>query len=91
VEKGSVLVVTPCIENLLVPNNPSVGRRDVNHLYPVSVSNQIIDERNSSLKPGICPFRATGIGNVESSNGDGLDLVGLFRNKPLDGVLIVVA
>lgn len=48
-EKGSVLVIVPRIENLLVPDNSSIGRRNIHHLDPVCISNQIVDERNGSL------------------------------------------
>lgn len=75
VEEGSVLVVGPRIEDLLVPNDAAIGRRDINQLDPVSVADKVVAEHNGSLQASICPFRAIGIGNVESRNGHSLDLV----------------
>lgn len=48
-KKGPVLVVVPRIENLLVPDNSSIGGRNIHHLDPVCISNKIVDERNGSL------------------------------------------
>jgi hypothetical protein len=38
-EESSILVVVPCVEDLLVPNNSSVGGRDIDHFDPVRISN----------------------------------------------------
>lgn len=91
VEKDAVLVVTPCVEDLLVPHNSSVSGRDVHHLQPVRVSDCVIRQHHSALQARVCPFRSVGVCYVESSNGDGLDFVGRLGHEALDGFPVVFA
>ena len=62
----------------------------VHHLQPVCVTDQIVGEHYGSLQACVCPSRFIRMRYVESSNGDGMDFVGLFRNEALDGFLVVV-
>lgn len=64
--------------------------RDIHHLEPVRVANEVIRQHDGSLEPRIRPFRGTGIGDVEPGDSDCLDLVGLLGDESLDGVLVVV-
>lgn len=49
-EEGSVLVVAPRIEDLLVPDDPAVGGRNINHLEPVGVAHQVVGQNNGALQ-----------------------------------------
>lgn len=64
--------------------------RNIHHLEPVGVSDQVVGQHNSALQSRVGPFRAIGICNVELGDGDGLDLVGLLGHEALDGVFVVV-
>jgi hypothetical protein len=89
-EKGAVLVVHPCIKDLLIPNDSTARRRNVHHLQPVGVADQVITQNDGALKSRIRPFRRIGVCYVESGDGDGLDLVGLLGHKSLDRILVIL-
>lgn len=109
-EKGSVLVVSEVVIDLLIPDHaPASGLhgtthvstsmsissmrttyRDVNNFEPKGPSYEIIAEDCSPLNSGVCPFVCIGVGNVESRDSYGEDLVGGFRDIPLDGILVSV-
>lgn len=42
------------------------------------------------MDPRVRPFRGVGVRNVQSGDSYSLDLVGVLRNKALDGLLIVI-
>lgn len=90
VEKGSVLVIAPRIEDLLIPNDPAVGWRNIYQFEPVGVADQIVGQHNGALQSRVGPFRAIGIRNIELGDGNGLDFVGLLGHEALDGILVVV-
>lgn len=64
--------------------------RNIHHLEPVGVSDQIVGQDDGALQSRVGPFRAIGICNVELGDGDGLDLVGLLGHEALDSVFVVV-
>lgn len=90
-EKGAVMVVTPRIKDLLIPNNSSRSRGYVHHLQPVRMADQIVGEDNCALYTGVGPFLPARVGDVELSNSDGMDFVGLLRHESLDGIFVVIA
>jgi hypothetical protein len=91
VEKGAVLVVHPGVEDLLVPNDTTAGLRDVHHLEPVGIADQIVGEDDCALEACIGPFCRVRVCYIESCDADSLDLVGLLGHVSLDGVLVLVA
>lgn len=90
VKVGSVLVVDPGVEDLLVPNDTAAGRRDIDQLQPVRVADEVIGQHNGTLEACVVPSRPVGVGDVEAGDGDGLDLVGLLGDMAFDRVLVVV-
>lgn len=64
--------------------------RDIHHLEPVRVADEVVRQNYGSLEPRVRPFRGIGIGNVEPGDSDSLDLVGLLGDESLDGVLVVI-
>lgn len=91
VEERPVLVVGECVVDLLIPQNTSVGGRDVHELDEVGVAHEIIGEDRSALQAGVGPSVAVvWVGNVELCNGDSVDLVGSLRHGTLDSLLVVV-
>jgi len=106
-EKGSVLVVDESIEYLLVPDNASVGRLDtistcplavhsgtytyVNQLYPKSMSDQVVGQHGSSLKPRISPSRRIRVSNIQPGDSYGQNLVGGFGNGAFDDQLVFIS
>jgi len=55
VEKDAILVIAPCVEYFLIPYDTAVSGRDVYHLDPIGVANQIICQHNGALKTRIRP------------------------------------
>jgi len=91
VEERPVLVVGECVVDLLIPQNTSVGGRDVHELDEVGVAHEIIGEDRSALQAGVCPSVAVvWVSNVELRNGDSVNLVGSLRYGTLDSLLVVV-
>lgn len=89
-EENSVLVVVPCVEDLLVPDDSSVGRRNVNHLDPVGIADEVVGKHHGALQSSERPSRLIRVGNVETGDCDGLDLVALLGDEALDRLLVVV-
>jgi hypothetical protein len=91
VEERPVLVVGECVVDLLIPQNTSVGGRNVHELDEVGVAHEIIGEDRSALQTGVGPSVAVvRVSNVELRNGDSVDLVGSLRYGTLDSLLVVV-
>jgi hypothetical protein len=88
VEEGAILVVLERVIDLLVPDDASVGGRDVNQFDPEGVSDQIVGEHSCSLQARIGPFVAIRVGDVEACDGDSLDLVRRFGHCPFDRLFI---
>lgn len=65
--------------------------RDVDKLEPVRVPHQIVGENNGALEPRVGPFGPVRIGDVQASDGDGLDLVGVLGHHALDRLLVLLA
>ena len=90
-EERPVLVVGECVVDLLIPQNTSVGGRDVHELDEVGVAHEIIGEDRSALQASVGPSVAVvWVSNVELGNGDSVDLVGSLRYGTLDSLLVVV-
>lgn len=64
--------------------------RNVDHFQPVRVADEIVGQDDGALETGVGPFGAVGVGNEETGDGDGLNLVGLLGNEALDRVLVIV-
>lgn len=65
--------------------------RNVDHLQPVCVANQVVGEHDSPLQAGVGPFPGIArVGNVKTSNCDSLDLVALLGDEALDSLLVLV-
>jgi hypothetical protein len=90
VKEDAVLVVTPVFIYFLIPYHAPVSGRDVHHLDPVGVADKVIRQHDSTLQACICPFRSVGMGYVEPSHGDGMNLIGLLRYEALDDLAVVV-
>lgn len=90
VKEDAVLVIAPCVKNLLVPYDPSISGRDIHHLQPVCVADEVIRQHDGALQTGVGPSRLVGIGDVEPRDGDGLDLVGGLGHEALDRLLVVI-
>lgn len=106
VEEGTVLVVLERVVDFLVPDDAAVGGldralaghtvwfpwtyRDVDHLDPEGIADQVIGEDYSALQAGILPSIVVWVGNVQLGHGDSMDLVGSLGHLPLDILLVVV-
>jgi hypothetical protein len=90
VEEDAVLVVVPIFVDLLVPYHAAVSGRDVHHLDPVGVADKVVRQHDGTLQARVCPFRSVGMGYVEPSHADGMDLISLLGNKALDDLAVVV-
>lgn len=89
-KEGSVLIVLKSVVDFLVPYYTSICGRDVDQLDPERVPDQVIGENGGTLQTSIGPSTAVRVSNVETSNCDGLDLVGSLWNRPLDSLLVSV-
>jgi hypothetical protein len=91
VEERPVLVVLERVVDFLVPEDATVGGRDVHELDEVGVTHKIIGEDCSALESSVdpsTPFRR--VSDVEFGNRNGVDLVGSLGNCALDSLLVVV-
>lgn len=89
-KEGSVLVVSEVVIDLLIPDHAPISGRDIDHFKPKSPSHKVIAEDNSPLNSGICPFLSIRVGDVESRDSYGEDLVGGFGDIPLHSFLVGV-
>lgn len=87
VEEGSVLVVQEIHIEFLVPED-AAGGGDIHELEKEGVADQVVDERYGAAEPGIGPRRGVGIGDIEPGDRGVDDLVGSFRHRTLDLLLI---
>lgn len=90
-EECSILIIGPGVKYFLVPYHSSAGRRYIDQFQPVCISYQIVGEYDSALQTGIRPFCRIWICDIQSRNGYGLDLVGMFWHHSPDGFLILFA
>jgi len=91
VEECPILVVLERVVDFLIPEDATVGGRDVHELDEVGVTHKIIGEDCSALKPGVDPSASfCRMGDVEFGNGNSVDLVGSLGNSALDSLLVVV-
>ena len=67
-----------------------VQYRDVDKLDPKSVPNQVICQDCGPLETRIRPFLPVWIGNKETHNRDGLNLVPRLGHRPLDRFLFPI-
>jgi hypothetical protein len=75
----------------LIPEDTTVGGRDVHQLDEVGVTHKIIGEDCSALESSVDPSTSfCRVGDVEFGNGNGVDLVGSLGNSALDSLLVVV-
>lgn len=89
-KEGSILVVLEGVVDFLIPYHASICGRDIDQLDPERIPDQVIGENGSTLQTSIGPSIAVRVSNVETSNCDGLDLVGSLWNRPLDSLLVSV-
>jgi hypothetical protein len=90
VEEDAILVIRKGVVYLLVPDDTAVGRRDVDHLQPEGMADQIVGEHGSALQPRVGPSVPVGVGNVQFRNGDGVDLVRRLGDGALHRLLVLV-
>jgi len=90
VEKGTVLVVLEGVVDFLVPDDAAIRRRDVDHLDPKSVADEVVGEDYGALQAGILPSVVVWICNVQLCDSDSMDLVGSLGDLSLDILLVVV-
>lgn len=64
--------------------------RDVDHLDPESVTDEVIGEDYSALQAGILPSVVVWICNVQLGDSDSVDLVGSLGDLSLDILLVIV-
>lgn len=89
-KKDAVLIVRKCVVEFLIPNDASVGRRDIDKLDPECISYQVIGQYGSTLQACVRPSVPVRIGNVQLGYGDGVDLVGGLGHSALDRLLVFV-
>lgn len=90
VEKGSVLVVLEWIVDLLIPYHAAVSRRNVDQFDPEGISDEVVGEHSCSLEACVDPSVPVWQCDVQSCDGNSLDLVGSFGHEALDSFLVVV-
>jgi hypothetical protein len=91
VEECPILVVLEGVVDFLVPEDATVGGRDIHELDEVGVTHKIIGEDRGALESSVDPsatFRR--VGDVEFGNRNSVDLVGSLGNSALDSLLVVV-
>jgi hypothetical protein len=64
--------------------------RDVDHLDPKSVADEIVGENYGALQAGKLPSVVVWICNVQLGDSDGVDLVGRLGDLSLDILLVIV-
>lgn len=64
--------------------------RDVDHLDPEGVADEIVGEDYGALEAGILPSGVVRICNVQFGDGYGMDLVGSLGHLALDILLVIV-
>lgn len=89
-EEGPIGIVRPGFEEFLVPYDTPIARRYIHHLEPIRIPHQIIGEDDGSLPSRVGPSLPVWVGDVQSGDGNGLDLIGLFWDEPLDGLLVLL-
>lgn len=75
-EKGAILVVLESVIDFLVPDHASICGRHIYQFNPEGVSHQVVAEDGGPLQACVGPSVSVGMGNVEASDGNSLDLVG---------------
>lgn len=88
VEECTVLVIVEVVENFLVPNHALSMGRNVDNFEPEGPSYKVVADHSCSLHTCIFPLLGIWVGNVESRDSYGQDLVGWFGDMPLNGFLI---
>jgi hypothetical protein len=90
VEECAVLVIGEGVVYFLVPYHTSVRGRDVDQLDPECISHEIIREDSGALETSVRPSVAVRIGDVQTSDRDGLYFVRRLWDRALDRLLIVI-
>lgn len=91
VEKGSILVVLESVVDLLVPDDATVGRRDIYQLDEVGIAHEVVCQDCSTLQASVYPSTSVRrVRNVQLGDCDGVDLVGRFGYGALHRLLVVV-
>lgn len=90
-EKGAVLVILKGVIDFLVPDDTSVGRRDVDQFEPEGIPNQVVAQDCGALQSGVGPSASIGVSDVESGNSNRLDLVGGLWDSSFDRLFIGVS
>lgn len=87
-KEGPVLIPSPILVYLLVPDNTTIRWGDIHQLHPESVPHKIVCQHSGALQAGVGPSRAVRICNVQLGHGYRLDLVGLFGNGAFDRLFV---
>ena len=64
--------------------------RNVDHLEPEGVADQVVGQDDGALQARVGPSVAVGIGNVQLGDGDGVDFVARLGHGALDHLLVLV-
>jgi len=64
--------------------------RDVDHLDPEGVADEVVGEDYGALQAGILPSVVIRVCNVQLGDSDGVDLVGRLGDPSLDILLVIV-
>jgi hypothetical protein len=75
VKEDAILVVGKSVVYLLVPDDATVGRRDVHQLDPEGVAHKIVGQYCCALQSCVCPVVPVRVGNVQLGDSDSMDLV----------------
>jgi hypothetical protein len=76
---------------LLTSGPACITHRDIDHFEPKCPSHEVIAKNRSPLDAGKSPSLSIGVGDVESCDSYGEDLVSRFGDVPLDSLLVGIA
>ena len=74
----------------MVPDDAAVGGTDVDELDPEGVADEVVGEDRGAVEAGVGPSLAVRVGDVEASDGDGVDFVRGFGDGAFDCLFFVV-
>jgi hypothetical protein len=79
-----------CNSQSCSPDSRVCTYRDVHHLQPEGVADQVVREDGRALQPRVGPSVPVRVGNVQLRDGDGVDLVRRLGDGALHRLLVIV-